>query len=421
MSALLLDEASLIDLLSPHAAALEEYVPYSFPAYFIALAGAGLVRSACCGLVSKAKGGEDGAPSSKISLVSQPIQFAHNVFLALQSAFLMYVIVLLYKDTQILIEKNGNKDPSFYTVMTQSEMRRQSQIFPVALVAFLASKLYETLDTVILILNGKPLLMLHVWHHATTYLAFYTGLFTGAGFWIGMLNSFIHVVMYLYYAKIPGMAKIAKYITSMQIFHLFGGFVWNLITFSQYYDEDSIDGAAAGQISKKTSSYRPFTCALAGPTSQSGKTLASKPFWYDSVFVRPIDQATTSCLLTYSALNAFLCFSYFFLFLAFFSKKYHKNGSIWTLFGVPKVVCNVVFKLQSVFLPKMVNQYLQDQGLLVRGSGESSISKNREGISTTISNESSSVMNPSKSTTLLEQTDAEFLNVAKAPEMKKQK
>merc|ERR1719446_1569268 len=72
--------------------------------------------------------------------------------------------------------------------------------------------------------------MLHVWHHATTFQAFYIGMFTGAGFWIGFFNSFIHIVMYAYYAKIPGMKVIAKYITSMQIFHLFGGAVCNLYT-----------------------------------------------------------------------------------------------------------------------------------------------------------------------------------------------
>ncbi|CAD7959864.1 unnamed protein product [Amoebophrya sp. A25] len=306
--------AQLIDALEPYAKDMADYTTYSFPIYFGILAAARMIRVGTVG------------SGSKTALVSQGVQFVHNVFLALQSAYLMYVVYFLYMDTA----KIAGLDPvsDFMEIMVSGK-RSQSKFFRMALVSFLASKLYETLDTVILILNGKPLLMLHVWHHATTYAAFCTGLFTGAGFWIGMLNSFIHVVMYLYYAKVPGMKVIAKYITSMQIFHLFGGAVWNALT---YMNPPSLTQGVRSSL-------------LRNPEEA----------WRFSADVK-----------SWSAFNAFLCFSYFFLFLAFFSKKYHRNGSIWTLFAAPKGVQRSVLSIQTAVLPKGVCAYLQDQGLLIR-------------------------------------------------------
>merc|ERR1719162_1621203 len=101
-----------------------------------------------------------------------------------------------------------------------------------------------------------------------------------------MLNSFIHVVMYMYYAKVPGTKAIAKYITRMQITHLFGGVVLNAITL--WTPEE----------------------AFAAVKFDTGSGVA-----------QPVP------VKLFAAFNLFPCFSYFFLFLCFFSKKYHKNGS----------------------------------------------------------------------------------------------
>lgn len=170
-----------------------------------------------------------------------------------------------------------------------------------------------------------------------------------------MLNSFIHVVMYLYYAKIPGMKQIAKYITSMQIFHLFGGLVWNLVTFYQALSPTPGEIAAGG---------RP--CTLQGETSLAALFGLSLPGAETQTFGQHDEGHVNGCILAYSACNAFICFSYFFLFLAFFSKKYHKNGSVFTLFHVPKPIQKLVLGMQKAALPAGVCAYLQDQGLLVR-------------------------------------------------------
>ena len=191
------------------AASFASFAPYAFPGYFLLL-----------GMAYALKG--------KVP-VPRNVEFAHNMFLTFQSAGLMLVITLLYRDAHA---NNSEEVFSFPKTFTHSIQNRvNSKYFDFALICFLSSKVYEALDTVLLILNGKSLLLLHVWHHATTYVAFYTGLFTGAGYWIGMLNSFIHVIMYMYYARIAFIKPLAKYITSLQITHLFGGVLLNAISF----------------------------------------------------------------------------------------------------------------------------------------------------------------------------------------------
>lgn len=280
----------------------QDFVPYAVAGYFALLGVARLIK----------------VLHPKIQ-VGHTLQFWHNIFLSLQSALLMVLIYLLYTDTQAIEANKGRYYHPIYNVfqlLTQAQSRNESVYFEICLICFLASKLYEAIDTVILILNNKPLLMLHVWHHATTYLAFYTGLFTGAGCWIGMLNSFIHVIMYMYYAKVPGIKSVAVYITSMQIFHLLGGAVLNAYT-AAYPIENMVYRGVAIDVSY------------------------------------------------YSKLNFGLCFSYFFLFLAFFSKKYHKNGSIYSVFMVPKGTQKSIYTMQKKVFGEGVEKYLIAQGLLV--------------------------------------------------------
>lgn len=65
---------------------------------------------------------------------------------------------------------------------------------------FMATKLWEWVDTYFLILSGKPVIWLHYFHHMTTFtLAAVTHNFPSGGFtWI---NCLIHFVMYLHYAS----------------------------------------------------------------------------------------------------------------------------------------------------------------------------------------------------------------------------
>jgi len=296
---------------------LGAYVPYSFPCYFLLL-----IATYC---VKKVLGPK--------FVVGTRLQFAHNIFLVLQSAFLIFCIQNIYFDTADRINakkigkysKDGSVEPfslkGFQEIALESSTRYENMWFDIACCAFLFSKLYEQVDTVILIINEKPLIMLHVWHHATTYMAFYVGMFTGAACWIGWWNSFIHVIMYLYYAKIPGMKYIAKYITTLQLFHLFGGTLTNLYT---------------------------IVYPIVIPS--------------DSKYSSFVD------VQRYSIFNAFICWSYFTFFLAFYSRKYDKSGkgSIWSLIGFPKSVQKAMFQAQRLMLsPGKVETYLVNQGVII--------------------------------------------------------
>merc|ERR1712061_655986 len=69
---------------------------------------------------------------------------------------------------------------------------------------YMLSKLLDFLDTFFFILRGKmnQVSFLHVYHHATTLLMTWLAVKYAAGgnlAWIGMINSFIHIVMYFYY------------------------------------------------------------------------------------------------------------------------------------------------------------------------------------------------------------------------------
>lgn len=160
--------------------------------------------------------------------VPQTLVDLHNYFLATQSVLLVALLVAFYVDISRLIVPGS----CFVIDAFNSPARFDSALFEPIMICFLLSKLYEALDTVILIINHKKLIVLHCWHHATTFIAFSSGAYTAALFWIGILNSAIHVVMYLYYARVSFIKPVARWITSMQIFHLFGGVACNLWSLS---------------------------------------------------------------------------------------------------------------------------------------------------------------------------------------------
>jgi fatty acid elongase 3 len=86
---------------------------------------------------------------------------------------------------------------------------------------FYLSKYYEFADTLFLVLRQKPLLFLHVYHHASTVVVAYLGLYDNASYcWIACFqNCFVHVLMYYYYcASTFGYSPWWKrYLTMLQI------------------------------------------------------------------------------------------------------------------------------------------------------------------------------------------------------------
>ncbi|KAL1023129.1 hypothetical protein UPYG_G00036760 [Umbra pygmaea] len=93
---------------------------------------------------------------------------------------------------------------------------------------FFISKVIELADTVFFILRKKnnQLTFLHVYHHGTMIFNWWAGvkyLAGGQSFFIGLLNTFVHSVMYSYYGLAaigPHMQKYLwwkRYLTSLQL------------------------------------------------------------------------------------------------------------------------------------------------------------------------------------------------------------
>ncbi|XP_036409827.1 ELOVL fatty acid elongase 8a [Megalops cyprinoides] len=97
---------------------------------------------------------------------------------------------------------------------------------------FFFSKVIELSDTMFFILRKKnsQLTFLHVYHHGTMIFNWWAGVKYVAGgqsFLIGVINSFVHIVMYLYY----GLAALGprvqrylwwkRYLTSLQLLQFF--------------------------------------------------------------------------------------------------------------------------------------------------------------------------------------------------------
>ncbi|XP_050443777.1 elongation of very long chain fatty acids protein 4-like isoform X2 [Adelges cooleyi] len=96
------------------------------------------------------------------------------------------------------------------------------------------SKLVEFLDTIFFILRKKDnqLTFLHVYHHSTMFLIIWLAIKYipgGSAFLPILVNSFVHVVMYTYYALAIAygniFSKFRIYITSIQMAQFLMGFI----------------------------------------------------------------------------------------------------------------------------------------------------------------------------------------------------
>jgi elongation of very long chain fatty acids protein 6 len=94
---------------------------------------------------------------------------------------------------------------------------------------FVYSKFAELIDTALLVVRHREVLFLHWFHHVTVLVFCWLALQrrTSCGFYFGVVNFFVHSIMYSYYAlMIAGfraVVKIARFITALQIFQMVVG------------------------------------------------------------------------------------------------------------------------------------------------------------------------------------------------------
>lgn len=108
---------------------------------------------------------------------------------------------------------------------------------------FYMSKFYEVIDTIVILLKGRPSSLLQSYHHAGAMMCMWSGIrFQSPPIWIFVVfNSFIHSLMYFYFTlsclklRVPLLVK--RVLTSMQITQFVVGgslaivhaFVWYVV------------------------------------------------------------------------------------------------------------------------------------------------------------------------------------------------
>ncbi|KAF6002983.1 hypothetical protein F1559_001988 [Cyanidiococcus yangmingshanensis] len=193
---------------SSHAFVAPVWLVIFWTFYFGVIAGLWMLRRA--GLLRPLDG------------VLRLLAFLHNIILSVWSAGMF----LGAGRTVLAIARNRGGVSQTFCSSSFGEFPQNIYYW---LYMFYLSKPVEFMDTFLLAARGKPLTLLHVWHHASVVLETWSWLRFGLTFSIyGMLfNAGIHAVMYLYFAytsmqwRFPG----KRMITLMQIMQFVASFV----------------------------------------------------------------------------------------------------------------------------------------------------------------------------------------------------
>lgn len=149
------------------------------------------------------------------------VVIVHNATLSILSAVLW---IALASELKVLISNNG-----FFNVYcdVQAEFTK-GRVYLYYYINYIF-KFVELLDTVLLVLRGKPTPFLHVYHHAATLVLCWSQLRAQSCVqWIPIvINLWIHIIMYMYYALHAMGRKIwwKKYLTMLQILQFVVGLV----------------------------------------------------------------------------------------------------------------------------------------------------------------------------------------------------
>lgn len=155
----------------------------------------------------------------------------HNVFLCIYSAWTlvgMSSAISQTIDIVLTITDSSNVVHNFFHsvcdlqhgVFSSKLPFRNLEIFGYW---FYISKFYEVIDTIIILLKGRPSSLLQSYHHAGAMMCMWAGIrYQSPPIWIFVVfNSFIHTLMYFYFSlsclriKVPTLFK--RTLTSLQI------------------------------------------------------------------------------------------------------------------------------------------------------------------------------------------------------------
>jgi len=140
---------------------------------------------------------------------AKPVSQAHNFLMAGLSAFMLGAMVY-----------GGIRDGRFSSWDAfVCNKPGHSGLIQWAMFVFYLSKMLEFIDTFLLVLSKKKVILLHKVHHLTTMSLVWHSLEVDLTSEIlcGGLNCFVHTLMYAYYAFPKGNRWLRKYMTSTQI------------------------------------------------------------------------------------------------------------------------------------------------------------------------------------------------------------
>ncbi|CAG8605957.1 5046_t:CDS:2 [Ambispora gerdemannii] len=165
-------------------------------------------------VVAQSKGIKQSGKSSKDSSAMTAFIFVHNLLLCVYS-FSTFLGAGSAQLRNFLTHSN----------FTDAYCDRDGSFWNNALgywgYLFYLSKYYEIVDTIIILLKGRRSSLLQTYHHAGAIITMWSGINYGAtAVWIFVIfNSFIHTIMYAYYAATSiGLHPPGKqYLTTMQI------------------------------------------------------------------------------------------------------------------------------------------------------------------------------------------------------------
>ncbi|ELU06920.1 hypothetical protein CAPTEDRAFT_218353 [Capitella teleta] len=175
------------------------------------------------------------------ALSLKPFLLAYNFFLVALSGFMFYE----YLAVSFLSGYNYLCQPVDYTYATDELSLRMVR----ANYLFFLSKVIELADTVIFILRKKnnQVTFLHVYHHSGMVLNWYLAAkysAVGQSFFVGMLNSFIHTLMYTYYGLAglgPHMQRYLwwkRYMTRLQLIQFV--FIISHTGYNKFFAKDCV-------------------------------------------------------------------------------------------------------------------------------------------------------------------------------------
>lgn len=161
---------------------------------------------------------------SVLSLFS-PFRFAKSplfTFLAVSHNALLSIasLIMLFGVSRALVREVFLSQSIARTFCNPHGLQMNSEL-SLWLYAFYISKFWELIDTVLLVMRGRPLTVLHVWHHTSVMFEIFSWLeFSMALGVYGMIfNALVHVLMYAYFAAALLKIRVPwkKALTSLQI------------------------------------------------------------------------------------------------------------------------------------------------------------------------------------------------------------